>query len=355
MSLGSSGNAIIRSPLEGAFIPESIRKMKPALPGGGWPGQRGLLCCASYGHGVQAGVYGEAFAGGVVLQEAQQGILGLQPGAFMFHIDEVAGVTDRGEVAVVDVLGHQAGVGGGGVFVEFAVDEQQRDVDIAQAVQVAVGFHAQHLLYVGVHLPVFVAAQAAGVFVVVAFEQGWQVLADGVVDQVADLVAIFLIEAHQGAAQVVEHRLVEDRRERREDGLFQGRRALGEGEHGGHAAPGKRHHVLGLIMVDQVEQDRRFVFLADAVVVAVVRPRLAGVGLVEEHHVELGGEVFDRLREGGGGRQRAVDQDDGLLGLGVGVKLRVYLVRPVHIDDSDCWLHMYFLLAQKMNAAGGEP
>lgn len=75
-------------------------------------GQRGLLSCASYGHGVQAGVDGEAFAGGAVLQEAQQGVLGLQPCTLVFHVDEVAGVADGGEVAVVDVLGHQAGVGG---------------------------------------------------------------------------------------------------------------------------------------------------------------------------------------------------------------------------------------------------
>ena len=93
-------------------------------------------------------------------------------------------------------------------------------------------------------------------------------------------------------------------------------------------------------MVYQLEQDRRFVFLGYAVVVAVVRSRLAGVWLVEKHHVELGGEVFDRLRERRGGCQRAVDQDDGLLRRGVGVKLGMYLVRPVNIDDSDCWLHM---------------
>lgn len=222
-----------------------------------------------------------------------------------------------------------------------AVDEQQRDVDVAQAVQVAVGFHAQHLLHVGVHLPVFVLAQAADVFVVVALEQRRQMFANGVVDQVADLVAIFLIEAHQGAAEVVEHRLVEDWRERREYGLFQGGRALGQGQHAGDATPGKRHHVLSLIVLDQIQQDRGFVFLADAVFVAVVRPGAAGVGLVEKHHVELGGEVLDGLREGSGCRQRAVDQNDGLLSRRVGVKLRVYLVRPVNIDDSECWLHMY--------------
>ena len=84
-----------------------------------------------YGHGVQASLDGEAFAGGVVLQKGQQGVLGLQPGAFVFHVDKVAGVADRGEVAVVDVAGHQAGVSDRGVFVEFAVDEQQRNIDSA--------------------------------------------------------------------------------------------------------------------------------------------------------------------------------------------------------------------------------
>lgn len=74
----------------------------------------GLIFRCSYGHCVlQAGVNGEAFAGvGAVLQEVEQGVLGLQPGAFVLHVDEVASVADRGELAIVDVLGHQSGVCG---------------------------------------------------------------------------------------------------------------------------------------------------------------------------------------------------------------------------------------------------
>ena len=123
----------------------------------------------------------QAFAGGV--EEVQQHALGLQPGGLVFHVEEVAGVVDHGELGVVDVLGEQAGVFHRGVFVTVAVDEYQRNVDGLQAFLAAVRFHAQHLFDVGVHLPVFVLIQGADVFVVEALEQRRQVLADGAVDQ----------------------------------------------------------------------------------------------------------------------------------------------------------------------------
>ena len=71
----------------------------------------------------------------------------------------------------------------------FAIDEQHGDVDGGQAVHLAVGVHVQHLVHVGVHLPVFVLVEAADVALVVALEQRRQVFADGAVDQVAEGVA----------------------------------------------------------------------------------------------------------------------------------------------------------------------
>ena len=41
----------------------------------------------------------------------------------MFHVEEVTGVGYGGELAVVEVVAEDARVGGGGVFVVFAVDE----------------------------------------------------------------------------------------------------------------------------------------------------------------------------------------------------------------------------------------
>ncbi|MNY07398.1 hypothetical protein D3C86_1402000 [compost metagenome] len=192
----------------------------------------------------------------------------------------------------------------------------------------------------GVHLAVFVFVQAADVAMVEALEQRRQVLADGVVDQVAQTYAIQGVQTGQAFFQVVEHRLIEQRRERGDHRFLDARRALPQGQHGGDAAPGERLQVVDFEMLDQLQQDVRFVFLGQRLVVAVVRFRLAGVGLIVEHHIELAVEVFDRLGECGSGRQRAVDQDDGLAGAGAGVKLGVNLVSSVNIDDSDGWLHV---------------
>lgn len=258
----------------------------------------------------------------------------------MFHIEEVTGVVDHGELGVVDVLGEQAGVFHRGVFVAVAVDEYQRDVDGLQAFLTAVRFHVQYLLDVRVHLPVLVLVEGADMFVVEALEQRRQVLADGAVDQQGDVVAVYRAKEAQALVQVVEHRHVEDRREGADRGLFQRRRALGQGEQGGDAAPGEGHQVVGTVVVDQLEQDRRFVFLGDGREVAVVWFRLAGIGQVEGHHIELRLQVLDRLGERGGGRQRAIDQDDGLACCRVAVELRVYLVLPVDLDDCGFWPHV---------------
>lgn len=59
--------------------------------------------------------------------------------------------------------------------------------------------------------------------------------------------------------------------------------------------------MVGAELFDQFEQDAGLVFLGDRLVVMVVRLRLAGIGLVVKHHIELGTQVFDRLREGCGG------------------------------------------------------
>src|SRR5690606_38827829 len=74
-------------------------------------------------------------------------------------------------------------------------------------------------------------------------------------------------------------------------------------------------------------------FLADEAGVVVMRLGLAGIGLVEEHHVEVRLQVLHCLRERGGRRQGAVDQNDGFPGLGVAVELRVNLVLAVNLDD----------------------
>ena len=113
-----------------------------------------------------------------------------------------------------------------------------------------------------------------------------------------------------------------------------------QSEHGGDATPGERQQVVDLKLFDQLQQDDGFIFLADRPAMAVVRLGLAGVGLIVKHHIELWLQVLDGLRKGGGGGQRAVDQDDGLARAGVGIELRVYLERPVYIDDSDGWLHV---------------
>ncbi|MCY1418182.1 hypothetical protein D9M71_337360 [compost metagenome] len=85
-------------------------------------------------------------------------------------------------------------------------------------------------------------------------------------------------------------------------------------------------------MLDQSEQQFGLVLLGDEFLAPVVRLGAAGVWLVECHDVEVRLQVFHRLREGGGRRQRAVDQDDGLACFPVGVELRVDLV-IVNIDD----------------------
>ncbi|MNN39667.1 hypothetical protein D3C81_1537150 [compost metagenome] len=169
--------------------------------------------------------------------------------------------------------------------------------------------------------------------VVESLVQPRQVLADGVVHQVADFVAVDGGEAIQATGEVVHHRFVEDGREGGDDGLLDPRRALGQGEQGGDAAPGEGHQVVDPEMLDQVEEDVSLGLLADEAGVVVMRLGLAGIGRVEQYHVEVRLQVFHCLRERGCRRQGAVDQDDGRLGFRVAVELRVNLVLAVNLDD----------------------
>ena len=92
-------------------------------------------------------------------QKGQQGVAGLQPGGLVFHVEEVTGLLHALEAAVTHVLGELAGVGGAGVFIPFAVDEQQRDVDGAGKADAGTAVHVQYGFHVKAHLPVFVVVQ----------------------------------------------------------------------------------------------------------------------------------------------------------------------------------------------------
>jgi hypothetical protein len=85
-------------------------------------------------------------------------------------------------------------------------------------------------------------------------------------------------------------------------------------QQGAGTAPGERHHVVGVEVLDQLKEDVRLGLLGDQPFLAVVGLGLAGIGLVVQHHVELRVQVTYRLCKRGRGGQRAVDQDDGLFG-----------------------------------------
>ncbi|MNW02950.1 hypothetical protein D3C71_1988120 [compost metagenome] len=54
---------------------------------------------------------------------------------------------------------------------------------------------------------------------------------------------------------------------------------------------------------DQLQEYLRFVFLADRSIMAIVRFRLAGIGLIVEHHIEAWLQGTHRLDEECGGCQ----------------------------------------------------
>ncbi|MCY1299053.1 hypothetical protein D9M70_485670 [compost metagenome] len=99
--------------------------------------------------------------------------------------------------------------------------------------------------------------------------------------------------------------------------------------------------MVGAEAFDQFQQNLCLVFLADRLAVAVMRLRLASVGLVVEHYVEQRLQITHRLGKKCGGCERAVNQDDGLLGGVVTITLRINLALPVYVDDSGFRLHCF--------------
>ncbi|AZE23034.1 hypothetical protein C4K08_2607 [Pseudomonas chlororaphis subsp. aureofaciens] len=136
----------------------------------------------------------------------------------------------------------------------------------------------------------------------------WQVLAQGVVEQVADPAAVLPLQQGLGAAYVIEHRRVEEGGEGHHHRAFHGARVVGQGQQGRQAAPGGGHHMVDLETLDQRQQDRHFVVLGHQALVRVVWPRVAGERQVEHHHIEMLGQAAAGAGEGGGGGHGAVDQ-----------------------------------------------
>lgn len=278
-------------------------------------------------------------------EETQQGVAAVAAGGFVFHVQEVPGGLQRAEGAVLDVVGEQPGVDGRGVFVPFAVQEQYRHVDFPGRVDVALLVAVEHVGDVEVHLPVLMLGQAADVAIVEALEQRRQVLADGAVDQVPDTVAVQAAQVIHAAFQVVAHRRVEHRRERADHRFFDAPWSMGQGAQRGGAAPGKRQHVLGGEVIDQLQEDLPFDLLRQHFLVAIVSLGLARVGLVVQHDIELRVEVFGGLCKRRSGGHRAVDQDDGLLCGVCAIELRVNPILTLYIQHSDFWPHVIRLLA----------
>ncbi|MNC47573.1 hypothetical protein D3C75_966380 [compost metagenome] len=188
----------------------------------------------------------------------------------MLHVEKVAGGLKGREGGVLHVVGEQPCAIGGGVFVPFAVHEQHRHVDFFRRFEKALAIAVQQVADVEVHLPVFMIGQAADVPIVEALEQGRQVFADGAVHQVADPVAIPAAEVIDAALEVVEHVRVDLRGERADHGFFDASWPLGQGDQGRGAPPGKRQHVFGGEVVDQLQEDLPFDFLGQQFLVQVV-------------------------------------------------------------------------------------
>ncbi len=113
------------------------------------------------------------------------------------------------------------------------------------------------------HLPVFMFGQRTDMTIVEALEQRRQVFADGAVHQVTDPVTVPAAEIIDTALKVVEHVRVDHRRERADHGLFDAPWPLGEGDERGGASKGKRQHVLGGEVVDQLQKNLPFDFLGE--------------------------------------------------------------------------------------------
>ena len=61
--------------------------------------------------------------------------------------------------------------------------------------------------------------------------------------------------------------------------------------------------MIGAKVLDQIQQNQCFVFLANQRQVGVVGSRVAAVGLVKQDHVEQWLQAAQGLAEGGGGGQ----------------------------------------------------
>lgn len=110
--------------------------------------------------------------------------------------------------------------------------------------------------------------------VVEAFEQRRQVLADGVIDQVADLITVAGGQVLAATVQIVAHRLVDHWRERTHHCLLHVPRLVRQRQQRACATPRKRHHVVCLEVLDQLKEDMRLGLLADQPFLTVV-----GLGL----------------------------------------------------------------------------
>lgn len=278
-------------------------------------------------------------------QEAQQCVAAVSAGRFVLHVEKVAGGLKGAEGAVLHVAGEQLGIGGGCVLVPFAVHEQHRHVDFLCRVQVALAVAVEHVVDVKMHLPVFMFGQRTDVTVVEALEQRGQVFADGAVYQVTDPVPVTAAEIIDTALKVVEHVLVDHRRERADHSLFDAPWLLGEGDERGGATKGKRQHMLGGEVVDQLKEDLPFDFLGEHFLMQVVGLGLARVGLVVAHHIELWVKVFHGLCKRRSRGHRAVDQNNGLLCGVCAIELRVNPILTLYIQHSDFWPHVIRLLA----------
>ena len=145
------------------------------------------------------------------LQKIQQGGFAVVAGGFVLHIQKVPGVFQANEMAVGNRLRKLMGIAGHGVFVPFAIDKQHRDLDALGGREEALLVAIEHVVYMKVHLRVLMLGQGADMPKVEALEERRQVLAQGVVDQVADLGSIARGQAVAAAFQVVAHGCVDQR------------------------------------------------------------------------------------------------------------------------------------------------
>ena len=132
-------------------------------------------------------------------------------GRFVLHIQKVPGVLQANETAVGDRLRKVLGIAGYGVLVPCAIDKQHRDFDALDGREETLLVAVEHVVYMKVHLRVLVLGQGADMPKVEAFEERRQMLAQGVVDQVADLGSIVRSQAVAIALPIVAHGFVDPR------------------------------------------------------------------------------------------------------------------------------------------------